>query len=210
MYTDEIFRTDPVTGLAYNFAQHISEYLTYVFSPWPIFWAMFARMFSFEITVLMRTVLPGFFIALFYYVMYRLAAFFFRGDRAKSLFALALLSVFFEICGVAMNVKFTWVVCYPWMGKAFGPSIVCPLALYFFLLTQEEGEAKKRRALWLGAFLANAAGCMVASSSAEMCLMYLGCWGLVHVIKTRDLSAIWKLACAAAPSFALMAGHFVA
>ena len=36
-----------------------------------------------------RTVLPGFFIALFYYVMYRLAAFFFRGDRAKSLFALA-------------------------------------------------------------------------------------------------------------------------
>lgn len=209
MYTDEIFRTDPVTGLAYNFAQHISEYLTYVFSPWPIFWAMFARMFSFEITVLMRTVLPGFFIALFYYVMYRLAAFFFRGDRAKSLFALALLSVFFEICGVAMNVKFTWVICYPWMGKAFGPSIVCPLALYFFLLTQEEGEAKKRRALWLGVFLANAAGCMVASSSAEMCLMYLGCWGLVYVIKTRDLSAIWKLACAAAPSFALMAGHFV-
>ena len=39
--------------------------------------------------------------------------------------------------------------------------------------------------------------------------MYLGCWGLVYVIKTRDLSAIWKLACAAAPSFALMAGHFV-
>ena len=144
MYTDEIFRADPVTGLAYNFAQHISEYLTYVFSPWPIFWA-----------------------------------------------------------------KFTWVICYPWMGKAFGPSIVCPLALYFFLLTQEEGEAKKRRALWLGVFLANAAGCMVASSSAEMCLMYLGCWGLVYVIKTRDLSAIWKLACAAAPSFALMAGHFV-
>lgn len=209
LYTDQILRTDPLTGLAYNFFEHMREYSSYVFSPWPLFWAMFSDIFSFSITVLMHTVLPGFFIVLFYYLVYRLAAFFFSGDREKALFALMLLSVFYEICAVAMNVRFTWIICYPWMGKGFGASIVSPLALYFFLLIEETAERSKRRILWLGIFLANVAGCMTASSCAELTLMLLGCWGLTYIIRTRDLSAVWKLALCVTPSLALMAAHLM-
>ena len=209
LYTDDIMRTDPTTGFPFNYFEHMGEYLTYVFSPWPLFWAMFARLFSLTVLVLMRTVLPGFFIVLFYYVVYRLALFFFRGEREKALFALAGLSVFYELCAVAMNLRYTWMICYPWMGKAFGPSIICPLALYFFLLTENEPDAHRRRWLWIGIFLANAAGCMVASSSAEVSLMLLGCWGLVYVIRTRDWGAIWKLAFSVTPSLALMGAHFM-
>ncbi len=209
MYTDDVMRTDPTTGFALNYFEEMGSYLSYVFSPWPLFLAALAKVFSFTAPVLARTVLPGFIIVLFYYVVYRLAAFFFKGEREKALLALLLLSVFFEICGVAMNVRYTWIICYPWMGKAFGPSIICPVALYFFLLIEDEQDAKRRRLLWLGVFLANVAGCMVASSSAEMCLMFLGCWGLVHVIRTRSLGRIWRLALAVTPSLALMAAHFM-
>lgn len=209
LYTDDIMRTDPTTGFPLNYFAEMSSYLAYVFSPWPLFLAMFAKLFSFHILVLARTILPGFFIALFYYVLYRLAAFFFKGEREKAFMALLLLSVFYEICAVAMNLRYTWIICYPWMGKAFGPSIICPLALYFFLLIEEEPVRGKQRWLWFGIFLANLGGCMVASSSAEMSLMLLGCWGLVHVIRTRDISVIWKLALGASPSIALMAAHFM-
>lgn len=209
MYTDDVMRTDPTTGFALNYFEEMGSYLSYVFSPWPLFLAALAKVFSFSALVLSRTVLPGFIIVLFYYVVYRLAAFFFKGEREKAFLALLLLSVFFEICGVAMNLRYTWIICYPWMGKAFGPSIICPVALYFFLLIEDEQDAKRRQLLWLGVFLANVAGCMVASSSAEMSLMFLGCWGLVHVIRTRSLGWIWRLALAATPSLALMAAHFM-
>ena len=108
-----------------------------------------------------------------------------------------------------MNLRYTWMICYPWMGKAFGPSIICPLALYFFLLIENEPDAHRRRWLWIGIFLASTAGCMVASSSAEVSLMLLGCWGLVYVIRTRDWGAIWKLALSVTPSLALMGAHFM-
>ena len=209
LYTDDIMRTDPTTGFSYNYFEHMDAYLTYVFSPWPLFWAMFARMFSLTVTVLMRTVLPGFFIVLFYYVVYRLALWFFKGEREKALFVLAGLGVFYELCAVAMNLRYTWMICYPWMGKAFGPSIICPLALWFFLLVENEHDAHRRRGLWLGIFLANIAGCMVASSSAEVSLMLLGCWGLVYVLRTRDFGAIWRLALSVTPSLALMGAHFM-
>lgn len=209
IYADDVMRTDPTTGFALNYFEHMDENLAYVFSPWPLFLAMFAKLFSFHVLVLARTILPCFFIALFYYVVYRLVAFFFKGVREKALMALLLLSVFYEICAVAMNLRYTWAICYPWMGKAFGPSIICPLALYCFLLVEEETARGKRRWLWVGVFLANLAGCMVASSSAEMSLMLLGCWGLAYVLRTRDFSAIWKLALGVSPSVALMAAHFM-
>ena len=85
LYTDDIMRTDPTTGFPYNYFEHMGEYLTYVFSPWPLYLAIFSRLFSLPVLVLARTVLPGFFIVLFYYVVYRLALFFFRGAREKAL-----------------------------------------------------------------------------------------------------------------------------
>lgn len=209
MYTDDIFRTDPTIGTAYNYFENMGSYLSYVFSPWPLFLAMFAKLFSFHVLVLARTVLPGFLIIIFYFVIYRLVRFFFREDREKIILAMMLLSVFYEICAVAMNLRFTWIICYPWMGKAFGPSVICPIALFFFMLTEDEEDAVRRKWLWFGCFLANAAGCTVASSSAEIALMLLGCWGLVYIIRRRDFSAIWKLALCCTPSLALMAAHFV-
>lgn len=208
LYTDDIMRTDPLTGFPLDYVEHMAEYLSYVFSPWPLFWGCFCRLLSFAPTVLMRTMLPGFIIILFYYVMLRLAMFFFRDSRETALTALLLFAVFCEIAGVAMNLKYTWIICYPWMGKAFGPSIISPLALLFFLLI-EDADAQRQKALWLCIFVANIAGCMAASSCAEMTLMFLGCWGLIYIIRTRDFSALWRLCAVSMPSVALMAAHFV-
>ena len=142
-------------------------------------------------------------------MVYRLALFLFAGKRESVLLALFLLSIFYELSAVAMNVRYTWIICYPWMGKGFGPSVICPAALLLFLLCQEEADPKRRRVLWLGVFLANLAGCMTASSCAELNLIALGCWGLVAVIRKRDWSLIWKLALCVSPSFALMGAHFI-
>lgn len=209
VYFDSIMGIDPLTGFPHDYTVDFAKELEYVFSPWPLFWAMFAKMFSFPVTVLMRTVLPFYFIALFYYLLYRFVLFIFRGDRAKALLALCLLSVFYEFSAVAMNVKYTWIICYPWMGKGFGPSVICLAALWLFLMCREEEDAKKRRGLWLGIFLANLAGCMCASSCAEINLILLGCWGLVAVIEKKDLSLVWKLGLCVSPSLVLMAMHFM-
>lgn len=205
--TDTIMRIDAQTGEPFNYFEHLLEYASYNFSPWPLFWAMFAKMFEFSITVLMHTVLPGFFLVLFYYLVYRMLGFFFSGEREKTLFALMGLGIFFEICGVAMNVRFTWIICYPWMGKGFGASIISPLALYFFLLIEDESDRRRRTWLWLAIFLANVAGCMAASSCAELTLMLLGCWGFVYILRRRDWSAVWKLGLTCLPSLALTAVH---
>lgn len=209
IFFDSIMAIDPVTGLAHDYTQDLMGNLEYVFSPWPVFWAMFARIFSFPITVLMRTVLPFWFIAIFYYIVYRLALLLFKGCREKALFALCLLSVFYEFTAVAMNLKYTWIICYPWMGKGFGPSVICPAALFMFILCENEQDKARRRVLWLGIFLANLAGCVTASSCAELNLIALGCWGLVSIIEKKDLSIIWKLGIAVSPSLVLMAIHFM-
>jgi len=209
MYTDKVMGTDPISGFPHDYTKDIAANMEYIFSPWPIFWAMFAQLFSFPITTLMRTVLPFYFIAVFYYVLYRLVLFFFRGKREKALMALCLLSVLYELSAVAMNVRYTWIICYPWMGKGFGPSVICPAALLIFLHCISEESAAKRRRLWISLFLANLAGCMVASSCAELNLIALGCWGLVSVIDKKDLSIIWKLAVCVTPSLALMVAHFI-
>lgn len=209
IFFDSIMAIDPVTGLAHDYTQNLSGNLEYIFSPWPLFWAMFARIFSFPITTLMRTVLPFWFLAIFYYVLYRLVLLLFKGSREKALSALCLLSVFYEFSAVAMNLKYTWIICYPWMGKGFGPSVICPAALLLFLMAENEQDKGRRRVLWLGIFLANLAGCVTASSCAELNLIALGCWGIVSVIDRRDLSLIWKLGLSVSPSLALMAIHFV-
>lgn len=209
IYYDSIMGIDPVTGLNHDFVSDMGNNLEYVFSPWPIFWAMFAKIFSFPITTLMRTVLPVYFIAIFYYVLYRLALFIFKGSREKAILALCMLSVFYELSAVAMNVRYTWIICYPWMGKGFGPSVICPATLLLFLMCHEEEDKAKRRILWLGIFFANIAGCLTASSCAELNLIALGCWGLVELIEKRELSLIWKLGLCVSPSLALMAAHFM-
>jgi len=209
LYTDTIMGIDPVTGLVHDYTQDVAANMEYIFSAWPMFWAMFAQLFSFPITTLMRTVLPFYFIATFYYVVYRLALFIFRENREKAIMALCLLSVFYELSSVAMNVRYTWIICYPWMGKGFGPSVICPAALLIFLLCTNEEAPVKRRTLWFALFMANLAGCMCASSCAELNLIALGCWGLVSVIDKKDLSLIWKLALCVSPSLALMAAHFI-
>lgn len=208
--SDRILRFDVLTGYPLDYTQHIAENFEYVFSPWPLFWAMSARVTGLSITVLLRTVLPGAFIALFYYVVYRLLLFFFGGERDKTLCALAVLAVFYELTGIAMNVKQTWILCYPWMGKGFGPCVLCPAVLLFFLCEQEEKEPKRKRLLWLGIFLGNIAGCVTASSCAELDLIVLGCWGLSELIRQRDFSLVWKLGLCVSPSLLLTAGHILA
>lgn len=207
--SDQILRTDIVTGHAYDYTQHIAEAAEYIFSPWPLFWGMIAKLTWIEITVLMRTVMPAPFILLFYYVVYRLISFIYKNDREKTLTAMAVFAVFYEISAVAMNIRYTWIICYPWMGKGFGPSIICPAVLLLFLLLEEEQDAKRRTLLWLGIFLGNVAGCVTASSCAEINLLTLGAWGLVHVIRRRDLSAVWKLGLCVSPSILLMGSHIL-
>ncbi len=206
---DEILRSDVLTGYPYDYADHFTEATEYVFSPWPFFWAMTSELTWFDITVLMRTVMPAPFILFFYYVVYRLISFIFKDEREKVFIAMAAFAVFYEITAVAMNERYTWIICYPWMGKGFGPSVICPAVLLLYLLLEEEQEAKRRRLLWLGIFLGNIAGCMVASSCAELNLLSLGAWGLVHLIRKRDFSVIWKLGICVIPSLLLMACHLV-
>ena len=205
--SDRILRFDVVTGLPLDYSGAIKENVEYIFSPWPLFWATVSRVTELKITVLMRSVLPAVFIILFYMLVYRFALFVFAGQRNKAVAAFAFLAVFFEITGVAMNVSHTWILCYPWMGKGFGPSIICPAVLLLFLMTENESDAHRRRLLWSGVFLGNFAGCVCASSCAELNLIALGCWGLSYIIRRRDLSAIWKLALCVSPSLALTAAH---
>ncbi|MDO4983068.1 MAG: DUF6077 domain-containing protein [Eubacteriales bacterium] len=205
--SDRVLRFDVVTGLPLDYSGAIKENVEYIFSPWPLFWATIARVTEIKITALMRSVLPGVFIILFYMLVYRFALFIFGNNREKALIAGTSLAVFFEITGVAMNVSHTWMLCYPWMGKGFGPSIICPAVLLLFLMTEEETDSHRRRLLWLGVFLGNVAGCVAASSCAELNLLALGCWGLSYIIRRRDLSALWKLALCVLPSMALTASH---
>ncbi|MBQ3210629.1 MAG: hypothetical protein IJB09_03980 [Oscillospiraceae bacterium] len=209
LHTNTIMGTDPVTGLPHDYTQDVAANMEYIFSPWPMFWAMFAQLFQLPVTTLMRTVLPFYFIAIFYFVLYRLVLFIFSGKRDKALMALCLLSIFYEFSAVAMNVRYTWIILYPWMGKGFGPSVICTAALFIFLICVNEENAARRRVLWPALFMANLAGCMCASSCAELNLIALGCWGLVCVFDKKDLSIIWKLAVCVSPSLALMAAHFV-
>lgn len=204
--TDTILRYDVISGAELDYTRHIRENFEYIFCPWPLFWAMFAQVFHFHILIFMRTVMPAAFIGFFYYVMYRLLRLLFA-ERKKALTALAFLAVFYEFSAVAMNLRFTWIICYPWMGKGFGPSALCPLSLLLWLAALKAEQGRKR--MWLGVFLANVAGCVAASSCAELNLILLGCWGLVHVLRNRDWACIWKLAVCVSPSTVLMLGHIV-
>lgn len=208
--TDRILRFDVVSGVEYDYSQHIRENFEYIFCPWPLFWGMFSQLFDFHILVLTRTIMPGFFLVLFYYVMYRLLALLFGSKREQALLALCLLAVFYEISSIAMNMRSTWIICYPWMGKGFGPSVLCPVTLLLWRAALKAPAGAARRKMWLGVFLANAAGCVTASSCAELNLIILGCWGLVHVLRERDFGCIWKLALCVSPSMVLMLGHLVA
>ena len=208
--SDEILRYDVLTGYPYDYSQHIAENMEYVFSPWPLFCAAVARVTNMQITVLMRTLLPSLLIAMFYYVLYRLVLFVFTNEREKALTAMAILAVFYELASVSVCVKYSWMLCYPWMGKGFGVSVLCPAVLLLFLLEQEEEDARKKKLLLWGIFLGNIAGCTAASSCAEINLISLGCWGLVSLLRKRDFSLVWKLSLCVTPSLLLMGSHLLA
>ena len=65
VHFDSIMAIDPISGFPYDYTANLGSNLEYVFSPWPLFWAAFSRLFTFPVTMLMRTVLPCYFLAAF-------------------------------------------------------------------------------------------------------------------------------------------------
>ena len=131
----------------------------YTLSPFPIFYAMLARLINIHPTILMHTVAPFFWIGASYMVYYLIACILFKSGRDRECF-MFILSIFNIFANFSVRSVSTFMLFRIWQGKATLCSLIVPLVYYVFMLCIEEKSGAKN---WILLFMLVLAGCMVSS-----------------------------------------------
>lgn len=160
----------------------------YTMAPFPIFWAMMARITGIHPAIIMHTLLPLFLIPLSYGAYYLLAQKLFKKNPkriAMFMFFLCFVNLFGNFSTRSTS---TFLMFRIWQGKSVLCNILLPIIIYLFLCAVEE----KKRVYWVGVFLAVLAGTMVSSMGVFLGPVLLAILAFVDLIIDRKLENCLK------------------
>lgn len=212
--SDDCFYVSKSVGAVYS--NTISEYNYYTgaeaapfwdgdrsFAPWSNFVATLAQLTGMHAAVVSRTALPAYLIPLSLLVYYCLAKRLFNGNIEKSMWMTIFVACLYVFNATDQHVRTWWTLVVPWYGKNIVTNIMLPMVI-FFMLSMEQSECKKdKNRMWLALFISCLGTCMVAATGWVLVPCILLIWGAVYFVRTKDLSALWKLPLCVAPALTL-------
>lgn len=168
-----IFGVNAETGIGTKFSYR------YVFSLWPIFYALLGQWFQIPPTIIAHTVLPFIIIPYAYLVYMLMGRSLFPGNKELQGYFLIFAAVLHMFLPNIHMVGGSYLLLAPWMGKAILASISMPAAVYFMLrLTKESCSIGD----WI-IFLIFTLSCCLHSSMSIFFIPVITC----------SLSLIWDL-----------------
>ena len=163
----------------------------YVFSPFPIYTAMIARLIQVHPTILAHTIFPFFLISMSYMLYYLLALEIFRQDKRKAGLCIILLCILNSWGNISVYTAASFLLFRSWQGKAVLANIIIPFLIY--LLTKEYKRSyldlNKREIIFnqRNLFLSTTAASMVSSMGVFLAPILVGSYVLVFAFKSRKV-----------------------
>lgn len=180
--TNTINRVYPYTG---ELMEHFPA--DYTLSPYPVFFAMLAKIVGIHPAIIMRTIMPAFLIALSYVVWYLIAKEVLMEGYDRFLFFFAMVNLFGNY---AIRSTSTFLLFRIWQGKATLCNIFIPIIILYYIRCRREGSGVKE---WMLLFLAVIAATMVSSMGVILTTVCLGSMELVHICALRSWKGTYKV-----------------
>lgn len=206
LYTNSINYYEPQTGTPMAPLDQIEPH--HKISLWAILWASMTQLVGIHPASLMRTFLPIFMIPGAYAAVYLLFKELFDDNTEKALTAVFFLEVAYEVMSCNDGMQQWWLILVSWFGKSVIPNMLCPLLVYLVLCVQKKPGKNSEARLWVAIALVVWAGCLAGASAFTMMPFLLGVFGLVQLVRERDVLFCVKLGCCIVPCVALLLSSY--
>lgn len=179
--TDTIMKYDPSTGYEGKTSSR------YVLSPFPIYHAVMGKLVGIKPVEYAHTIHPILMIPLGYMVMYLISTLLFEKERKYRGYFMLIMALINTFANYSVYSQGTFFMFRIWQGKAMLCAIILPAIMYFVLSVKDKMKISE----WFMLLLVMLSACFVSSMGIILGVISLGCWGIAHLITTKN----WKTTC---------------
>lgn len=179
--TDTIMKYDPYTGYEGETSSR------YVLSPLPIYHAIMGELVGVKPVEYAHTLHPILMIPLGYMVLYLISTLFFEKDRKYREYFMLIMALINTFANYSVYSQGTFFMFRIWQGKAMLCAIILPAIMYFVLSVKDKMKILE----WLMLLLVMLSACFASSMGIILGVISLGCWGIAHLLTTKN----WKTTC---------------
>lgn len=181
-YTNTINQISPDTGEEVR----LSDLREYALSEFPVFWAMWARIFRIHPAILMRTFLPIFLIVLTYLIYWKIGELLFEKEEERYWF-LIFLSIINLFGGFSVRSTSSFLLYRIWQGKAVLCNIIIPLYIYYYMRAQRE---IKNISWYMTMYLIALSAAMVSFTGVLIMPILIGICGIIDLFYEKTIKRV--------------------
>lgn len=178
--TDTMYRVSPYTGFKYKKIP-----TRYIMSPFPMYYAVMAKITGINATVYAHLYLPVIMVVIVYGIYYLWSEELFDREKKDSRWIfLSMVSIINIFGGYSIYSAQSFTILRLWQGKAVLEAAIIPFVLYLgYRITKENWD--------IGTFLtltaATTSACLVSSMGIFLAPISVGIWALVDLIKEKKI-----------------------
>ena len=191
LQADRIYSIDPYNGALYSGVS-----LNYIFSPFPLFWSVLAKLSGVHPAILAHTVAPIVFIPLSYMVCFQIGKMVFKKKQEAPYILIAIMSVFNIFGNTSVYTTSSFLLFRIWQGKSILCNIVLPFIFLIFLFVAENSVNNK---IWSLLLLTECAGCLVSSMGVILATFSIAVWTIYSAIVKKEIKILFYGACCCLP-----------
>lgn len=193
---DTLLSYHPITG---DFiGTPIGEMLKDVYAPYPIFMAVYGKLFGLSPAIATHTVLPFLYVPMCYMAFYLIAKQIFNNEK-KSIGIAVLLFGAINTFSMETIFSFGWVLLtLVWQGRSFLCTVMIPLMLY--ILMQFIIEKEIERYWYIILSITGVACCMLSGMGSMLMLLMIASFAFVALLVKKDIKNTIYMLLALAPT----------
>lgn len=185
----------PITGNLLN--GPIGEMRKDVYAPYPVFMAVYGKLFKLPPAIAAHTILPFLYVPMSYMAFYLIAKYFFKNDT-KSISVSLLLFGVINTFSMETIFSYGWVLLtLVWQGRSLLCTVMIPFMLYLLIPFVTEKEIKKSQYVFLA--LTGIACCMLSGMGATLIVPMVLSFALAALLVKRDVKLVLNMIITAMP-----------
>ena len=192
IHTNQIFRFNPFTGMPLEvfFEQ-------YILSPYFIFHAFISNLFNVPPTIFIRNILPMLLKLFCVSVYFLIGQNLFKCDFGKAIKFTFFCQIIILFSGVGLGSLGHFALLQLYLGDSLLYLALLPLCFYFYM---KLFHCSSTKADWIMLTILVVASSLVSTNSIILTTFLLGVLGLVHLISTKRVKEVCKMALCCTPN----------